>query len=67
MNGMPLDPNINKQNILDELAMKTECKTGADLENIIRESAMICLRDNIENEYIRKIDFINALSMFNKP
>ena len=47
--GMPLD-HFNK----DELAEKTEGYTGADIESLLRESAMIALREDINVKKINK-------------
>ncbi|KAF9979346.1 hypothetical protein BGZ73_000040 [Actinomortierella ambigua] len=42
-------PTSLSQEQLDTLAAETEGFSGADLENLCREAALICLRENIHN------------------
>jgi transitional endoplasmic reticulum ATPase len=55
--NMPLADDVN----LDELVKKTDNYTGADIENICREAAMVALRDNMKVSEIKKQDFDTAL------
>jgi transitional endoplasmic reticulum ATPase len=55
--NMPLAKNIN----LGELAEKTEGYVGADIENLIREAAMLALRENIKTEIVEKRHFEMAM------
>ena len=43
------DMPVDRQLFLQELAKKTAGFSGADLENICREAAMVALRENINN------------------
>jgi transitional endoplasmic reticulum ATPase len=56
--NMPIE---NKEKIIAELAEKTEGYTGADIEGLCREAAMLALRDNIEASVITKKDFEKAM------
>jgi len=49
--NMPLDKDVD----LEELAKKTKGFSGADLEALCRESAMLALRENIENKKVDKV------------
>lgn len=50
-----------KEKMLAEIAKKTEGYTGADLESVTREAAMLALRENIDCEFVSKNHFIKAL------
>ena len=50
--NMPLAKDVN----LEELAKKTKGFSGADLEALCRESAMLALRENIKNKKVDKIE-----------
>lgn len=54
-------PIKNKKNVVKELATKTEGYTGADIESLAREAAMLSLRENIESKEVRKEHFDQAL------
>ncbi|MAG39996.1 AAA family ATPase [Candidatus Pacearchaeota archaeon] len=56
--NMPID---GKKKLVDELSEKTEGYTGADLESLVREAAMLSLRENIENEKVKKKHFDDAM------
>jgi transitional endoplasmic reticulum ATPase len=47
---------------LDELAQKTEGYTGADIEGLCREAAMIALRENIESKSVSQSHFEKAMN-----
>jgi transitional endoplasmic reticulum ATPase len=50
--GVPLDKDVN----LDYLSEKTEGYSGADLEALVREAAMLVLRDSIkDNKELKKV------------
>ncbi|MFZ5955871.1 MAG: CDC48 family AAA ATPase [Nanoarchaeota archaeon] len=53
----PLDKDID----LDEIAEKTEGYTGADLESLTREAAMLALREDIEAKTVKKEHFEKAM------
>jgi len=55
--NMPLAKNINLINI----AKETEGFTGADLEALSRESAMIALRQSLDSKEVKKEHFMKAL------
>lgn len=54
---MPIDKSVN----LKELSKKTEGYTGADIEAIVREAAMIALRENDKSDKVSKKHFIEAM------
>jgi transitional endoplasmic reticulum ATPase len=56
--NMPLDKDVS----LDELAKKTEGYTGADIEGLCRESAMLSLRSNLKNKKVNNENFTKAMN-----
>lgn len=48
---------------LDDISERTENFTGADLQNVCQEAVMICLRENIKNDYVKKEHFERALEL----
>jgi len=54
--NMPLD-NVN----LNDIAKETDGFTGADLEALTREAAMLALREDIENKNVSKKHFEKAM------
>ena len=54
---MPLDKSID----IDEIAGKTEGYTGADIESLVREAAMLALREDIETQKVTKKHFDKAM------
>jgi len=56
--NMPIE---NKEKIIEELAEKTEGYTGADIEGLCREAAMLALREDINVTKITKKDFEKAM------
>jgi len=55
--NMPLDKSVN----LNRLAEETEGYTGADLEALARESAMLALREDINTKIVTKKHFEEAM------
>ncbi|HEX55485.1 MAG: AAA family ATPase [Candidatus Altiarchaeales archaeon] len=55
--GMPLDKDVN----LEELADRTKNYSGADIEAVCREAAMIALREDINSERVGRRHFEEAL------
>ncbi len=55
--NMPLGKNVN----VKDLAKKTIGCTGADLEALVREAAMLSLRESIESKQVNKKHFDEAL------
>ncbi len=55
--GMPLDKDVN----LADLAESTENYSGADIEALCREAAMIAIRKNENAKKVEKIQFKEAL------
>ena len=55
--GMPLDKSVK----LDKMAEDTEGYTGADLESLAREAAMLALRENIGTKKVTKKHFDEAM------
>jgi len=54
---MPLAKNVN----LKDVAKKTIGFTGADLEGLVREAAMLALRENMSSKEVKKKHFDEAL------
>ena len=52
-----LDKSVN----LDKLAEETEGYTGADIESLVREAAMLALRENIDTKLITSKHFEKAM------
>ncbi|MGY4884520.1 MAG: CDC48 family AAA ATPase [Nanobdellota archaeon] len=50
-----------RENFLKELAEKTEGYTGADLESLSREAALLSLRESIESKFVTEKQFEGAL------
>jgi transitional endoplasmic reticulum ATPase len=55
--NMPLDKSVKLQTLIS----KTEGFVGADIENLVREAAMIALRENMKAESVTSKDFEEAL------
>jgi transitional endoplasmic reticulum ATPase len=55
--NMPLAKDVNIEKILEQ----TEGYVGADMESLVRESAMLALRENIENKEVKMKHFDAAL------
>ncbi|MFA4960327.1 MAG: CDC48 family AAA ATPase [Candidatus Pacearchaeota archaeon] len=55
--GMPLDKDIDLLKLADE----TEGYTGADIESLAREAAILALRENIEANKVTKKHFETAM------
>jgi transitional endoplasmic reticulum ATPase len=51
----------NKEKILHYLADQTEGYVGADIESLVREAAMLALRENINNQEVKMKHFEEAL------
>jgi len=52
---------LNKDVKIKELAKETDGFTGADIEALAREAAMIALRENMESKEVKKKHFESAL------
>lgn len=55
--NMPLAKDVVVSDILD----RTEGYVGADIESLVREAAMLCLRENMENKEVKMKHFEEAL------
>ncbi|MDP2947532.1 MAG: CDC48 family AAA ATPase [Nanoarchaeota archaeon] len=55
--NMPLNKDVN----LPRMAEDTEGYTGADIESLVREAAILALRENIETENVTKKHFDLAM------
>jgi len=55
--NMPLAKDVVVNDILD----RTEGYVGADIESLVREAAMLCLRENMENKEVKMKHFEEAL------
>ena len=51
-----------KEKLIKELAKKTDGYTGADIEGVVREAAMLALRDDITSKEVSKKQFEKALT-----
>ena len=56
----PLTPE-KREILLEELAKKTEGYTGADLEAVAREAAMLSLRESIDSMFVTEEHFLESL------
>jgi len=54
---MPLAKDVN----INDLAKKTEGYTGADIESLVREAALLSLRESIDSKEVKKKHFEEAL------
>ncbi|MCK5624380.1 CDC48 family AAA ATPase [Candidatus Pacearchaeota archaeon] len=54
--------NKDREKLLTELAKKAEGYTGADIEALTREAAMIALRESIDSKIVKKKHFEEALT-----
>ena len=54
---VPLAKNVN----LKELAKMSEGYSGADLEALVREAAMLALRENMNSEEVTNRHFLEAI------
>ena len=65
--NMPLGDNkklyedTEKEKMLKDIASKTTGYTGADIESLVRESALLALREDIKSEKVKKSHFDEAL------
>ncbi|MFW6282572.1 MAG: CDC48 family AAA ATPase [Minisyncoccales bacterium] len=55
-------PIKDKNKLIKDIAKKTDGYTGADIEGLIRESAMLALRESIDSKEVKKKHFIEALN-----
>jgi transitional endoplasmic reticulum ATPase len=56
--NMPLAKNINLKKIAEDI----DGFTGADIEGLVREAAMIALREDIHSKEVSKKNFDEALN-----
>lgn len=54
-------PIKEKAKLTKDLAKKTEGYSGADLEALVREAAMLALRENVESKEVKKKHFDEAM------
>lgn len=59
---IPTEKDVN----VEYLAANSDNFSAADLENLCQEAAMHCLRENINNSSVSKLDFVQALQHINK-
>ncbi len=59
--NMKKNGSLDKSVDLNKLAEETEGYTGADLESLVREAAMLALRNNINAKKVTKKDFEKAM------
>ncbi len=58
---MPLAKDVS----LNDIAKKTDGFTGADIESLVRESAMLALRESVDSKNVKKKHFEKALDKIN--
>lgn len=46
---------------MQQLAKSTMGYSGADLENLCREAALICLREDITNTEVSRVEALNSV------
>jgi len=56
--NMPLDKSVS----LKKLAEETDGYTGADIESLVREAAMLALRENIDTKKVTNKHFSDAMN-----
>jgi len=56
--NMPLDKSVD----IDKLANETDGYTGADMESLVREAAMLALRENMETKKVSIKHFNEAMN-----
>ncbi|MDP3992370.1 MAG: CDC48 family AAA ATPase [Nanoarchaeota archaeon] len=54
-------PNAKREALLKDISKKTEGYTGADLEAVAREAAMLSLRESLESKFVTEEHFNEAL------
>ena len=59
---MKFEELTNKEKIIYHLSEKTDGYVGADIESLVREAAMLSLRENIDNKDVRLKHFEDALN-----
>ncbi len=59
--GKKLFNEKEKEELIKEFAKKTDGYTGADLEALTREAAMLALRESQDTKFVKKINFEDAL------
>jgi len=59
--GKKIFKDKDKEKFLSEFAKKTPGYTGADLESLAREAALISLRESVESKIVKKRHFEEAL------
>jgi transitional endoplasmic reticulum ATPase len=57
-NKIPIE---NKDKIIEKLSKETSGFTGADIEALAREAAMLALRENMDTEKVKKEHFLEAM------
>ncbi|MBI2045277.1 CDC48 family AAA ATPase [Candidatus Pacearchaeota archaeon] len=60
-NGKKLFTDKEREKFWDEFAKKTEGYTGADIEALVREAAMLALRESKDASQVKKENFDEAL------
>ncbi|HDN83816.1 MAG TPA: AAA family ATPase, partial [Candidatus Altiarchaeales archaeon] len=58
---MPLAKSIDRERFLMELANRTDGYSGADIEAVCREAAMLALREDINAKVVERRHFEEAL------
>ena len=53
--------NAKREALLKDLSKKTDGYTGADLEAVAREAAMLSLRESLESKFVTEDHFSEAL------
>ncbi|MFH1801601.1 MAG: CDC48 family AAA ATPase [archaeon] len=59
--GKKLFSDKERELILKEIAEKTDGYTGADLESVVREAALLALRESIDSKFVKKKHLEEAL------
>ncbi|MHA2247689.1 MAG: AAA family ATPase [Candidatus Hodarchaeales archaeon] len=63
LRNVPIEnTNNNQENLINEIVTDTNLFSGADLENIVRESVLVCLREDFKQRVVRLKHFKEALN-----
>ena len=54
-------PVVDKEKIISDFAEETEGYTGADLESLAREAAMLSLREDIKSTKVTRKHFLEEM------
>ena len=62
LSRMPCEEDLKSQDVLESLSERTECFSGADLENMCREGALYALREDHNSSRLLKRHILEAMA-----